>query len=115
MPDNPVIFVEFDDNDANNNGNNGMRMGQVARGLSLADKSREAVENSLESIKWVGEQLHTVLDGMTDQPDTVELEFGIKVSTEAGVIVKGTADFHIKAKLVWKKDPPADGASKDGN
>lgn len=97
MSDNPIILVEFDDDER------GSARG-VARGDSLADKSEAAVKRSLRSIEWVGQELKNVLDKLHDRPDTVELEFGIKVSTEAGVLVKGSGEAHIKAKLIWHKD-----------
>lgn len=100
MSDNPIILVDFDDERGSARG--------VSRGESLADKSEAAVKRSLRSIEWVGQELKEVLDKLHDRPDTVELEFGIKVSTEAGVLVKGSGEAHIKAKLVWHKDTASD-------
>ena len=51
-------------------------------------------------IKKVDETLQM----MTDVPDEIELEFSVKLSTEAGVIItKAGAEATATIKLTWKK------------
>lgn len=70
----------------------------------LDDRSRKAVDTALKTVRWVAAKSKAAIDAMVDQPDEVELEFGIQIGTKAGVLVmQGTADFHIKARLVYKK------------
>jgi hypothetical protein len=68
------------------------------------EKSKQAIANALEVITWVGEKAKAALDAAHHQPDEAELEFGIKVGSKAGILVsQADSEFHIKAKLVWKK------------
>lgn len=68
--------------------------------------SKAAIKNALASIRWVAEGAKKVMENLHEQPDTMELEFGIKVTTKAGIIVAEThGEFHIKAKLIWNKSP----------
>jgi hypothetical protein len=72
----------------------------------LGRKSKDAVSEALATITWVAKQAKTVMGNLHDKPDEMELEFGIALTTKAGVIVlQGETQFHIKAKLVWKKTP----------
>jgi len=102
MADDMQILVQFDDEA-------GLRQVNAADAdpeqlAELSGKSREAVEKALGSIGWVADRTRAVLDAAVERPDVVELEFGIKISTKAGVIVvQGEGEFHIKAKLIWKK------------
>lgn len=48
--------------------------------------------------------LHTKINELGVQPDEIELSLGIKLSTEAGVILaKAAAEGSIQVKLTWKK------------
>lgn len=72
--------------------------------LRIDKKSREAVNKAFDTIKWVAQKADSTLKNLHEQPDEVELEFGIAITTKAGVMVlQDEAGFHIKAKLVWKK------------
>lgn len=75
----------------------------IAERLSnRAGKSRESIATSLNVIGWVSQKAKATIDGLTDKPDTVELEFGIKVGSKAGMLVaQADAEFHIKAKVIW--------------
>ncbi|MCD4685777.1 MAG: hypothetical protein K8S97_07560 [Anaerolineae bacterium] len=68
----------------------------------LSGRSREAVEKTLSTIGWIARRAKTLVSEA--EPDEVELEFGVKISTKAGVIVmQADGEFHIKAKITWRK------------
>lgn len=79
-------------------------------GARLVSRNRETgavraaatFESALTSVRGAAESaLHVLRDG-TLAPDTVELEFGVKLSAEAGaVITKGTAEGHLVVRLSW--------------
>lgn len=78
------------------------------RGPQVLDRasSNQAIDNALNAIRLVAEKAKAALEAIPvlQRPDEAELEFGIKIGTEGGLIVaKGTAEFHITAKLIWKK------------
>ena len=99
--DNTLVLVDFVD-----------ERGQLRRVTNeseedlaqLSGKSRDAVEKTLSTIDWVATKAKAMLDNATDKPDEVTLEFGISISTKAGVIVmQAEGEFHIKATITWKK------------
>lgn len=86
--------------------------GMEDRGPQVLDQahSRWAIDNALNAIRLVAQKAKAALDGIdaSQRPDEAELEFGIKIGTEGGLIVaKGTAEFHITAKLIWRKKAEA--------
>lgn len=96
----PVILVDF----------GGGRLRQVSRGgeletedlQALTGKSKDAAENALNAIGWVAKQARDAVSNLHEKPTTMEIEFGIKITTQAGVIIMSAdGEFHIKAKLVW--------------
>jgi hypothetical protein len=71
---------------------------------ALSEKEqKEAIKNSLKAVKWVAEETKTLLKDATHRPDEAEIEVGIKITAKGGVlVVQGEAEFHIKARLLWK-------------
>jgi hypothetical protein len=102
--DNMLVLVEFEDE--------GGRIRRVADEevdptelAELSGRSREAVEKTLNTIGWIASRAKTLVSEAHGNPNEVELEFGIKITTKAGVIVmQGEGEFHIKAKITWKHD-----------
>jgi hypothetical protein len=73
----------------------------VSRGDNLLDAGR-SFEGALAGIRTAAESaLRTFRDGSL-LPDGVELEFGVKLTGEAGaVIAKSSVEGHITVKLAW--------------
>ncbi|MEW1923917.1 CU044_2847 family protein [Streptomyces sp. NPDC088360] len=64
-------------------------------------------EESLAGARAAAESALRVFRDGTLRPDSVEIEFGVRMSAEAGaVIVKGTAEGHLVVRLAWTPDPP---------
>ncbi|WP_345621324.1 CU044_2847 family protein [Streptomyces ziwulingensis] len=84
----------------------------VSRGDGPAQAAR-TFEGALEGVRAAAESaLRVFRDGVL-RPDSVELEFGVRLSAEAGaVIAKGTAEGHLVVKLHWSpgRTSPADAA-----
>ena len=100
--DKVLVLVDFDD------GGTVRKAGKYdvnpAELVRLSERSREAVENALNTIDWVAKKAHTLIGNADDSPDEVELEFGIEITAKAGMlVVQADSKFHIKAKVVWKK------------
>ncbi|WSL21803.1 hypothetical protein OG302_28310 [Streptomyces sp. NBC_01283] len=65
-------------------------------------------EESLAGARAAAESALRVFRDGTLRPDSVEIEFGVRMSAEAGaVIVKGTAEGHLVVRLAWTPDGPA--------
>ncbi|MFD7868439.1 CU044_2847 family protein [Streptomyces sp. NPDC059783] len=84
----------------------------VARdGHSLARAGR-TFDSALQGIRSAAESALAVFRDGTLKPDGVELEFGVKITSEAGaVIAKSAMEGHLVVKLSWspgsQPTPPA--------
>ncbi|MEV8548526.1 CU044_2847 family protein [Streptomyces glaucescens] len=82
----------------------------VARGDGPAQATR-TFEGALDGVRAAAESALRVFRDGTLRPDSVELEFGIKMTAEAGaVIAKGAAEGHILVRLSWQPEQPAGSA-----
>ncbi|MDG9721256.1 MULTISPECIES: CU044_2847 family protein [unclassified Streptomyces] len=81
----------------------------VSRGDGPAQAAR-TFEGSLEGVRAAAESALRVFRDGSLRPDSVELEFGVKLSAEAGAIIaKGSAEGHLVVRLSWSPEPePAD-------
>jgi len=81
--------------------------GARVRGASpteVAEKAKQAFETSLERIKPVAGAVIGKLRELTDQPEQVTVEFGIKLSAEAGVVLASTGvEANFKITVLWKR------------
>mgnify|MGYP001047850717 FL=1 len=77
----------------------------VSRGDGPAQAAR-TFENALDSVRSAAESALRVFRDGALRPDSLELEFGVKLSAEAGaVIAKGAAEGHLVVKLSWSPGP----------
>jgi len=57
----------------------------------------------LPTVRGIASSLIESLEGLAHKPDTVSVEFGLKIGGEVGVILtKGTAEANFKLNLSWK-------------
>ncbi|MYW65515.1 hypothetical protein GTY65_15815 [Streptomyces sp. SID8379] len=96
----PVLFERAMEDDAAS----GARLISRETGAVRATNS---FESSLASVRSAAESALRVLRDGALRPDGVELEFGVKMSAEAGaVIAKGTAEGHLVVRLSWTPQGP---------
>uniref|UniRef100_UPI000B29EAC9 CU044_2847 family protein n=1 Tax=Streptomyces phaeochromogenes TaxID=1923 RepID=UPI000B29EAC9 len=70
-------------------------------------------EGSLEGVRAAAESALRVFRDGSLKPDTVEIEFGVKLTAEAGALIaKSAVEGHLVVKLSWS--PSGSGAS-DGS
>lgn len=97
-----AIMVEVDSSPA--------PTGKTVRGVTPAEvveKARQSFETSLERIKPVAAAIIAKLRELSDQPEQVSVEFGIKLSAEAGVVLASTGvEANFKVTLMWKRALP---------
>lgn len=75
--------------------------------MEVAEKARQTFESSLERIKPAAAAIISKLREMSDQPEQVSVEFGIKLSAEAGVVLATTGvEANFKVTLLWKRARP---------
>lgn len=94
--DGAVITVETSEDESGS----GSRL--VARGDDGTVQATRTFENSLEGVRAAAASALRVFRDGSLRPDTVELEFGVKLTAEAGaVIAKSAVEGHLVVKLSW--------------
>ncbi|MFH8972511.1 CU044_2847 family protein [Streptomyces sp. NPDC017890] len=84
----------------------------VSRGDGPAQAAR-TFEGSLEGVRAAAESALRVFRDGSLRPDSVELEFGVKLSAEAGAIIaKGSAEGHLIVRLSWSPEPGPEGPAR---
>jgi hypothetical protein len=69
----------------------------------MADRARVTLEEALGKLKPSLQKIVHLLKEMA--PDETELEFGLKIGGETGVIIaKGTAEVNFTVRMSWKSE-----------
>ena len=80
--------------------------GPTMRGLAPADvteKATETFESALGKVRPAVEAMITSLRGLSQSPDSVGVEFGLKLNASAGaVIASGAVEANFRVTLTWK-------------
>ncbi len=77
----------------------------VSRGAGrMVKEATENFEVALAGVRDVAKSLHGQLSAVENRPDIVNVEFGIKLSAKAGVIIaSGGGEANFKNGLTWNK------------
>ena len=73
----------------------------------FVETAKQKFGQALDMVRPVADTLIARLRDLAQRPDEVQVEFGIKLSTEAGAIIAKTeAEGSFKVTLTWKTSPP---------
>ncbi|WP_225821136.1 CU044_2847 family protein [Streptomyces naphthomycinicus] len=87
----------------------------VSRGDGPA-QAAQTFEGALDGVRAAAASALRVFRDGSLRPDAVEIEFGVRMSAEAGaVIVKGTAEGHLVVKLSWSPERRPEHAGAEGH
>jgi hypothetical protein len=79
---------------------------KAARPGEIADKARDTFEDALDKIKPAAQAIIDKLRALYDAPDEIGVEFGIKLSAEAGAFIASAGvEANYKVSLKWTKSP----------
>jgi hypothetical protein len=74
----------------------------AGRPREVAARANATLQETLDRLAPVTEKLRAVLSKLQDAPDKVTVEFGVKLSAEAGIVVaKGTSEANFAIRLEW--------------
>ena len=82
--------------------------GQVVKASTkpgaIAETAKQTFEEALDKIKPAAQSIITKLRGLHDEPDEIEVEFGIKLNAVAGAIIASAGvEANYKVTLKWVK------------
>lgn len=78
---------------------------RAARSEGVPEKARQTFEAALEKIRPAAGVIIQKLRTLHDAPDEITVEFGLKMSAEAGAIVAaGGVEANYTVTLKWKKE-----------
>ncbi len=99
LEDGGSIMVEADESALGGGRVRGARAGEIT------ERAKETFETALEKIKPAAATIIAKLRNLGEAPDEIGLEFGIKLSAEAGAFVASTgAEANFKVTLTWKRN-----------
>lgn len=76
---------------------------RVSVGEKLSERIEDATASFGEAVDSVIDHAKQVLDSLKElQPDGAEIEFGIKLMAEAGVLAKIGGEANFNVKLIWE-------------
>jgi alpha-D-ribose 1-methylphosphonate 5-triphosphate synthase subunit PhnI len=94
--DKGTVLVEVNEYDVG-----GTRVGRVE---SAINKTHETLEKTLGRIKPIAEAMLTQFQNISQQPDTMAVEFGVKFGLKGDVIIASSnVDTNYKITLSWSK------------
>jgi hypothetical protein len=74
----------------------------------LAEKSAQALDNAMGTIRHMAQRVTTTIDGLARRPSNIEVEFGLKLDTEGfALITKVGIEATLNVKLTWEGKPQA--------
>jgi hypothetical protein len=77
----------------------------AARGEAVAKKAHQTFEAALDKIQPAAEVIIQKLRYLSDAPDTIQVEFGVKMNAEVGAVVaSASAEAHYKINLTWQRE-----------
>jgi hypothetical protein len=99
LADGGELIVEVDDQDAG--------MGRVGRLGDAAARASITYDQALDSIRRAADATLRQFRQMATRPDQVEVEFGVRLTAEAGAIMARTGgEAQLTVRLTWSATAP---------
>jgi hypothetical protein len=101
LEDGTIVFVETTDTPK---GGSGFPLS--SRGEHPSEQSAISFEKSIQSVrKMAAAMVQEMRDGFTEQPDEMQINFGMKASGEVGALVvsRGGTETNYNVMLRWRK------------
>ena len=77
----------------------------VGRGSDVIAKAQLTLSKTLDNIRPVAESIIDKLSDLTNRPDEISVEFGVKLSANAGaVLAAASTECNFVIRLKWKNN-----------
>jgi hypothetical protein len=104
LDDGGTVLVEVSDDEPG--------IERAARIDDLVVKARVNLENALDQVRAVADASLARLRDLAEQPQQIQVEFGIRLNAEAGAVIARTqAEGHLQVTLTWTRSPGGAGAA----
>jgi hypothetical protein len=81
---------------------------QAALATTTVLKATQTLESAINHIKPAAGVILAQLQGLTERPEQIEVEFGLKLSTQVGAIIaSGSTEANLVVRLRWTKEKSA--------
>ena len=91
-----TVFVEVADDEPG--------IERAARVDDVVVKARESLESAMDQVRAVANATLGKLQDLAQQPEQVEVEFGIRLNAAAGAVIARTqAEGHLQVTLTWTR------------
>ena len=88
---------------------------RAAGRLDTPQKAQQTFEKALDKVRPIASALIDKFRNISDPPDEIQVEFGLKMNAEAGAIIAATGvEANYKVMLTWRQERP-DRAPSEGN
>ena len=85
---------------------------RAARVDEVVVKARASLEGAMEQVRTFANATLGKVQDLPQQPEQIEMEFGIRLNAEAGAVIARTqAEGHLQIKLTWTR-PKLGGADR---
>jgi len=92
-----TIVVEVEDVDEG--------MVKAARPGEVVARAEQTFEEALDRIRPIASTLIGKIRSLTDPPDKAQLEFGLKLTAQAGAVLTAAGgEAHCKVTLTWERE-----------
>lgn len=99
MDDGSSVVVEVDEPEPEGGVTRAARFGEIAA------RAGQTFETALERLKPPTTAIIAKLRSLNDPPDEMEVEFGLKMTAEAGAVIAATGiEANYKVTLKWKRE-----------
>lgn len=96
------VLVEISDNDTDAD-----RIERVGRARDAATSASQTLQAALQQVKPAVRAVLTGVQDMAERPDKVAVQFGIKFTASAGVVVaKAASEANFTVIVEWVRTPP---------
>jgi hypothetical protein len=98
LEDGGEVVVEVDDDDPG--------VGRVGRLGDAAARVSSTYDQALDGVRRAADATLRQFRQLATRPDQVEVEFGVKLTAEAGAVIAHTGgEAHLTVRLTWSSDP----------
>ena len=101
LESNGTILVEVDEPESEEGIQRAAREGDVTQ------RASQTLEAALDRVRPAAEVIIKRFASLSERPDEIEVEFGLKLSAEAGAfIASGKVEANYAVKLKWVREKP---------